>query len=411
MINLKNKRILIIAAGVWQIPVIQKAKELGLTVICTDKDPNAPGFQYADFHETIDITDLEGTLKTAEKYRVDAVITEQTDIAVPTAAYVAEKLGLPGIGYEVALRATNKFLMREACRKAGIPMPKYHRVNNLSDAIEVAEEIGYPVIIKPVDSQSSRGVAKIFSPDDIKKWFQGAFSSSRSGFCLIEELMVGTESSIEGFVINEKLNIMGICDKTKCPPPYSYDIRLVYPADFDRLTLDKMIDMNQQITNAIGIKYGITHTEMIVTKDGPRLIEIAARGCGSKVASDLIPAMTGIDITKLRILQAFNIKININKTQQKSGILEFIMLPEGKIVEITGLDEVKNINGVLDIHLFVKVGDVVGVIDCGRKRPGYLLAIGDSRGEVIEIAEEVKKKLHIRIETLTYTSKVRYYEY
>jgi biotin carboxylase len=396
--DLRGRKILIIAAGVWQIPVIKKAKDMGLTVISTDRDPGAPGFAFADFHETVDITDLAGTLAVAKKYVVDAVITDQTDVAVPTAAYISEKLGLPGIWYETALRATNKFLMREACRKAGVPMPAYRKVRTTDEAAGAAEEIGYPVVIKPVDSQSSRGVAKVFNPSDMYMWFPRAIENTREQSVLIEEMMTGVESSLEGFVIDGKLTVLGICDKVKCPPPFSYDLRLVYPAFFEQKIIDEMKAMNQTIVAAIGISSGITHTEMIVTPEGPRLLEIAARGCGSRVASDLIPAMTGVDLTGLKIAQLFGSHISVKRTLYKCGILEFIMLPEGIVKKITGMQEAVKIPGVLAAELFVRKGDTIGIIDSGRKRPGYVLAIGDSRDEVVEKVESVKKMLCIEME-------------
>lgn len=397
--KIEGKRILIIAAGAWQVPVIQKAQSMGLKVVATDKNPEAPGLETADFPEVVDIIDLEETLKVARKYKVDAVITEQTDYSVPTAAYVAEKMGLPGISYEAALSATNKWLMREKCRKAGIPMPAYRKVDNLDEALGTAAEIGPPVVIKPVDNQSSRGVSKIWNMDEIPRWFEKTKSYAREGSVLVEEMMFGTESSAEGFVAGNNVYVFGICDKTKCPPPYSYDIRLIYPAFFAKEVVNEIKTMNEKIISAIGITMGITHAEYIVTDRGVRLIEIAARGCGSRVASDLIPAITGVDITEAKIRQSLGEKVELGGQRfQKSGILEFLMLPQGIIKSIRGLDKAKKIKGVIDVEYHVKVGDTVGIIDSGRARPGYLLAVGETREEVLLIAKEIKSSIGVEVE-------------
>jgi biotin carboxylase len=157
--------------------------------------------------------------------------------------------------------------------------------------------------------------------------------------------------------------------------------------------------MNERIISAIGITMGITHAEYIVTDRGVRLIEIAARGCGSRVASDLIPAITGVDITEAKIRQSLGEKVELGGQRfQKSGILEFLMLPQGVIKSIRGLDKAKKIEGVMDVEYHVKVGDTVGIIDSGRARPGYLLAVGESREQVLEITEEVKRTLKVEME-------------
>src|SRR5205085_10990896 len=127
--------------------------------------------------------------------------------------YDCEKMGIPGIGQYTALSVTDKWSMREKCREAGIATPKYRRAETLDEAVAAAEEIGLPVIIKPSDSQASRGVAKMSKATKLPKWFEKAKSHSRTGSVLIEEMMVGTESSVEAFVSNGEINVLGICDK------------------------------------------------------------------------------------------------------------------------------------------------------------------------------------------------------
>ena len=396
-----NKKLFIIAASVWQIPVIQKAQSMGLAVVATDRNPDAPGLKIADFAEVVDVLDMEGMLNAALKHRIDGIIAEQTDISVPTAAYIAEKMGLPGVGYETALNATNKWLMREKCKQAGIPAPEYRKVNTLKEALNATEEIGLPIVMKPVDQQASRGVAKIWDINNVSKWFDKSKSYSREGSILIEKMMFGTESSAESFVIDGKVHVFGICDKTKGPPPYSYDIRLIYPAFFSDETMSEIKTINEKIIKAIGINMGITHAEYIITDKGVRLIEIAARGCGSGVATMLIPAITGVDIIKVKIKQAIGEETQLDKHRfQKSGILEFLLLPQGKIKSITGLEIAKKIKGVIDIKYNAGIGDTIGVIESGEYRPGHLLAFGESRKEVLAIAEEIKNIVKVDMENI-----------
>jgi biotin carboxylase len=339
-------------------------------------------------------------LSVASKYKVDGVVTEQTDVAVLTAAYVAEKLGLPGIGYEVGRAATNKWLMRERCRKAGISGPQYRKVQTLEEAVAAAHEIGLPVVIKPVDAQSSRGVAKIWDIAEIPKWFAMTRSYSREGSVLIEEMMTGPESSVETFIIGDRVIVLGICDKAKCPPPYSYDVRLTYPGFFSDDIIHEITVLNEKIIKAIGITMGITHAEYIVTTHGVRFLEIAARGCGARVATDLIPAMTGIDPIAARIRQAVGEEDGLaERTSDRAGVLEFLMLPPGRVNKIEGVDEARRFPGVLDVGYNVSAGDRIGVIENGEGRPGYVLAVGETRADVLKTIEQVKSTLRVEMET------------
>ena len=292
---LDGKKLLVLTAGSWQVPVIARAKELGLEVIATDQSPNAPGLAFADVKELVSCLDVDAVLGIARKHRIDGVIAEQTDVAVVTAAHVAQQLGLPGIDVKTARQATNKWLMREACRRGGIPIPRYRRVHSADEAKKASEETGLPVVVKPVDGQSSKGVTKVWRIADVSRGYECARAASRCGEVLIEEMLTGTESSVEGFHFGDHLMVLGISEKWKCPPPQSFDVRLVYPASFPETTMAEIRDVNRRVVNALGISFGITHAEYIITSRGVYLLEAAARGCGAGVASRLIPAITGFD--------------------------------------------------------------------------------------------------------------------
>jgi biotin carboxylase len=393
-----QRKLLILTAGIWQVPVIRKAQALGLEVVATDANPQAPGLRLANHAEVIDSLDHDGMVELARRHRIDGVIAEQTDVAVTTAAFVAEKLGLPGIGYEVALAATNKWLMREKCRLAGIPVPKYRKAATADEAVAAAEAIGLPVVIKPVDGQASRGVAKVWRREEVPGWFARAKAASREDAVLVEEMMTGVESSAEGFVAQDQIHVLAICDKTKCAPPYSFDLRLIYPGIFAEEVHREIRSLNARIVRALGISLGITHAEYIVTPQGVRLLEIAARGCGARVASDLIPAMTGVDLIEARIRQALGEGVRWESpATTRCGILEFLMLSPGIVNKITGVEEAKRIAGVVDLGFLVKPGDRIGPAENGAGRPGFLLAVGASRGAVLGIAEEVRRT--VRVET------------
>ena len=116
-------KIMVIAGGDWQIELIKKAKQMGHYVICSNLYEDSPAFPYADACEVANVLDKEKNLQIAQKYQPDAVISDQSDIAVPTVAYVNEKMGLRGIGTDKADIFTDKTLMRQRCKEAGLPVP------------------------------------------------------------------------------------------------------------------------------------------------------------------------------------------------------------------------------------------------------------------------------------------------
>ena len=182
-------RILVVTASRQQLPLIRRARELGLFVVATDRESTAPGLAAADVGEVVDTLDVKAVLDVALRYRPSAVVTEQTDVAVLTVARVAEAMKLRGIGVDVARAATHKYEMRLRCRAAGIPSPEFRLCRTFDDALHAVNEIGLPVILKPVDNQASRGVTKVTSLDSLEAAFGSAKLHSRTGEILVEQLM------------------------------------------------------------------------------------------------------------------------------------------------------------------------------------------------------------------------------
>jgi cysteine synthase A len=326
------------------------------------------------------------------------VVSEQTDVAVVTTAYVAEQMGLPGIGTEAAEAATDKFLMRERCRVAGVPIPRYELVETVEQATAAASSIGLPVVIKPVDGQASRGVARVWDAADLSFWFRKSKERSRSGRLLVEEMLEGQDASVEGFVANGELRTLAISDKLKLPPRRTVDLRLVYPARYPAAVLTELDRVNRQVVAAVGIRLGFTHAEYVVTARGVRLLEVAARGCGAGVATELLPAMLGEDLIGLRIRQALGEPVTVPRASTgRCGLLEFLLLPPGCVEAVKGLAEARRLPGVVGADYRVAPGQIVHPPESGDERPGYLHAVADTYDELFQIADRVKRTVRVTV--------------
>jgi biotin carboxylase len=395
---MSKQRVMVVTASRHQVPLISKAKAMGYEVLATDSQADAPALAFADHAAIVDATNTRDLLRIATEFRPNAILSEQTDVAVPAVAHVAEQLGLPGIGYQSAIRATDKWEMREACRRAKLAIPTYRLAKSTEEAVAAARDIGLPVIVKPTDGQSSRGVTKVTDIAAVAGAAERALEASRSRRVLVEELMVGRESSIESSVIGESVHVLGICEKVKCAPPYSFDLQLIYPGAFPLDILEEIRELNRNVISAIGIRMGLVHAEVMITAEGVRLIEIAARGCGARVATDLLPELTGIDLLALRLRQALGEEVHFPRLRaDRFGILRFFDLPAGTVRRVGGLREAAALPNVIHLEFAPKPGMRLERAISGDQRPGFVLAVGGSRAEVVATADKVTSLIEVEM--------------
>lgn len=296
------RRILIIAGGKWQVPLIKKAKMLGYEVVNSNLYEDSPGFEFADFKEVCDIRDKERNLKIAKTYGVEGVLSDQSDIAVPTVAYVAEKIGANTIGERMAELFSNKYKMREFCIKKGFPCPEYQLCKSVDEAIVFFEKIRKKIIIKPLDSQSSRGVYTISNLEELRKMFPMSQECSSDGkYVLAERYVSGKEFTIDGMSYGGIHHSLAISEKKH----FAYNrniaskLKFTYSnADYD---YEELRQMHDQLINQSGLLFALTHAEYKYEDGKYFLIEMAARGGGTNIASDIVPYVSGIDTYKLLV--------------------------------------------------------------------------------------------------------------
>jgi biotin carboxylase len=381
--DLAGKRLLILGGGLWQLEYVRRARQLGIETWVTDWSSSAVARDEASRFEPIDLKDRDATLALAERARIDGVLTA-ADIGVPTAAYLADRLGLPGHSPALALAATNKLRMRQCSETAGIACPRYRLVHSTEEAMTAIDGIALPVIVKPVDNCSSRGVRWVDREAALSGAVSEALAASRCGEALIEQFLVGTEGSIEALVVEGAVTILGICDKTKSPLPDRYDLELRYPGSFDASTWSDLETLARRIVDRFEIANGILHIEFLLSADTRTvyLIEFAIRGCGSKVATHLMPVLTGVDVVRILIRQALGLPVQVDVSRACCGALHFLMFPPGRITAVRGVEEAKALRGVIDVCVERAPGDTVEDVHDGRSRPGHVLVWGLDRADV-----------------------------
>jgi len=150
-------------------------------VVAVDRDGAAPGLQAADVGEVVDFQDVDGVIEVARRHGVDGALTVSADRAVPIVAAVAEALGLPGIGTEVAHAMTHKIAMRRKFAEEGVAQPQFAAARAMRDAAAAAQTVGFPAVLKPADSGGQRGVFRLDSIEDLEAHLHAALAESGSG--------------------------------------------------------------------------------------------------------------------------------------------------------------------------------------------------------------------------------------
>jgi biotin carboxylase len=390
------KRILIVAAGTQQAGVIAKAREQGYFTVAVDGNPKAPGFACADVAETLDILNPAELVRVGREQAVDAVYAA-TETAVEAAAQASLELDLPGLSTEVAFRVRNKLAMREALRAQGVPGPSFRGAQSVEEAEAAAQEIGLPVVVKPVDACGSRGVQRVDYIEDVSLAFVQALKHSRSKAVLLEAFMAGEEYNVYGLVFEGVYRPAGIAGKERSAPPYHYNTGIQMPAVVDAGTRDALVEAAETALRAIGFESGTALVEAIVTSEGPRIVEISGRSAAGRVATDLIPFAFGLDYVADSLRVALGEAPRERQQYERGCALYWVPSHSGVVSRIEGLNGARDMPGVREVSIAVQPGDVLGhVVDCAtRDRIGYVLATGETAEEAVRNAKAARDAVHV----------------
>jgi len=317
------KKILILGAGLMQMPIIRKAKELGVYTLVLDYDKDAPGFALADEFDLISTNDVESVLEYSTKNCIDGILTT-SDFPVNVVASVAKKMNLPGIDENLAKLCTDKYLQRSFFSSVGIPTPKFICVTVLSELRLVDF---FPCIIKPVDSSASRGVKKVSSMNELQIQFPISMQYSKSGRVIVEEFVsAGREFSVEALSQNNCSKIIQITEKLTRGEKNGFFVEDTHiePARLSELELKQIESAVSDVLEKMHVNNCPTHTELKLNSEGVTIIEIACRLGGDYITSDLVPLSTGVDMLQNLIKISLGQDIDICKTRNSVSTVQFL---------------------------------------------------------------------------------------
>jgi carbamoyl-phosphate synthase large subunit len=392
-------RVLIVGGGINQLELVRRAKQRGYWVAVSDINVNPPCRAEADEYHQIDTTDKAQTYRVAKSAQITAVVTDQSDVAVPTAAYIAEQLGLPGIGFETSLRFTNKYLMRQAVAISRQDLLPESRL--FESESELLDHLGSPginhrkFIVKPLNSQGSKGVARL-EPNNYRDATSIAFRESRGHGVLLEEFVEGDEFSVETFVVDGAVHNLAVTRKFHFPQNDCIDYRNTYLGDIPLDLENSLYSANAAVVALLGLKTGSTHGEYKVCGDRVVLMEIAARGGGGNISGKVIPFLTEFSPTDALLDFALGTrpKVRANSYRNKFAVLRFFDFPPGRVERVSY--ELIPTDHLLYFELNLRPRDVIRVVRSSRDRIGYFIVGADSREQVLLAEKSVLEAVSIK---------------
>lgn len=399
------KRVLMLGGSMQQIPIIKLAKEMGLYVITCDYLPDNPGHKFADEYYNVSTTDLDGVLELARGLDIDGVIAYASDPAAPTAAYVAQELGLPGNPYESVKLCTQKDLFRQFLIGHGFNSPKAKGYTRFEDAYADIDGYKMPVMVKPVDSSGSKGVVKIYDKTELENAVEEALSYSRGKRFIVEEFIEkkGYQVSGDGFSYNGKLVFTSYGNELYSGAGGTREYVALgefWPSLLSDDIKKKIDDELQRLITALGMKTCAYNIEVILDKDdNVYVLELGPRNGGSYIPQ-LIRYATGVDLVKYTILGALGEDCSELKMAPTKGCFSNYMImshTQGTFSRICFEESFEKKN-LLDVYCTYQKGDKVTPYKNTTDSMGTILFKADSVEEMIEITNNIDKYYWVEVE-------------
>lgn len=349
-----------------------------------------------------DIRDLTKIVDFAREIKPDAVVSDACDYSYFAQSYLAELFGLRGSNLFQAQIAVNKLLQRQVAKKKGIRVPDFIAVYSYGDAVEAAERIGYPVVVKPIDNRGSFGVTKVYEANCLKKAFLTALLMSHSRLVLVEKCIEGTEFTVDGYCIEGRPTSLAVARKFHSSTNPCVATKIIYSSRISNYK--ELCNYHEFVANQLGFTFGMLHGEYIVDDhDNIFLIEIANRGGGVFTSSVIVPRFSGINLVSLYIDDCLGKSelSNAPRLKENNGkkiILYFLCYPSGLVQDIYIPNEVFNDPRILNLKLMIKKGESIPKILSDADRHGFVIAELSEEESENEFVCDLINKIEVKYE-------------
>ncbi|WP_412872230.1 ATP-grasp domain-containing protein [Curtobacterium flaccumfaciens] len=395
---------------------VRAARALGFETIfvCRSVEPYVHSDEDQEVFEALfdsiiiaDTQEVDDVLRALTPHRrtLRGVFTTN-DYNVPVVAEVAAALGLPGLDPRAARTARNKQLTRAACDAAGVAGPSWTWARSSEEAVEAAQRVGFPCVVKPLTDAASIGVALCRTPEEVETQYEVITSSDsdfrggkRLGGALVEEYLLGYEVSVEAMYVDREFSALGVTDKILGAHPAFAELGFNFPSTLPRNVVDEITAFARRALDAIGFDFGPAHVEVKVTPDGMRLVEINARVAGDPLPTVFGTAL-GLDLWREVISLFVGSRSTFKSDAAHQGVASrFLVSPvAGTLTGIEGTDLVRRFPGLVDLDIHVEIGQPVQrPVDNMDLYGGVVIAAKNS-AEAARVAEAAIGQLHLVVD-------------
>lgn len=368
------KKIMILGAGIYQVPLILKAKEMGFSTLVVSYKGNYPGFALADECLYLDTRDVENIRKAAVEKQIDGICTTGTDVAIRTLGSVAESLHLPGLSRQAAEIVTDKFLMRQAFQKGQVPGISFRQAFSPEEALNAFEALSSPVMVKAVDSSGSRGITRASTPEEVLKAYELSRSVTRLPYVLVENFIPGHEIGVDGFISNGEIQLLLPHEKFVVR---SGNTTLPGGHGFPYQASQKLLNnIHQNVTLAIraaGLDNCAFNADVMIHGEEAYVLELGGR-CGATCIPELISIHCGFDYYAKILENAVGIRPDFSVPETVPCMAKLLFSPVDGV--ITQLDQEQLSALQAEGYIFsldYQVGDSIEKVKNGTDRIGQAI--------------------------------------
>lgn len=398
------KKLMLLGGSRYLIPVIKEAHKLGIYVITCDYLPDNEAHKISDEYRNISIIEKDEVLEVAQQMQIDGIMSFACDPGVVTAAYVAEKMGLPFQGsYQSTCILQDKGLFRKFLIDNNFNCPHAKRYTDKKAPFDDIDYFNWPVIVKPVDSAGSKGVKKVDSPDNLAEAIEIAVEGSHNGAFIVEDFLTfeGFHSSADLFTVNGKLEFVSYSDQLfdkEADNPYT-PAYIIWPSSMKKEHQDILTNETQRLMDLLGMDTGIYNIETCVGNGGkPYIMEVSPRGGGCKIA-ELQRMAYGVDLIENEVRKAVGMPVESVKQTKCDGYwCEMVVHArphESGILQSVWVDDDIREKYLKVVDLAAKSGDIVKPFTGANMALGDMFFRFDSREELDRIMGKAREWLHI----------------
>ena len=398
------KKLMLLGGIRYLLPVIKTAHEQGYYVITADYLPDNIAHKFSDEYVNVSIIDKEAVLKVAQEKQIDGIMSFGVDPGVVSAAYVAEKMGLPfQCSYEAACILQDKSQFRQYLSNHGFNCPKAKGYDDIDKAMRDVEAFSWPVIVKPVDSAGSKGVTEVFRKEDLRRAIETALAVSITKHFIIEDYLVadGQSSGSESFFVNGELRYNAFYDQLFELNSSNPFVPMVeqWPSTKDEAVLEDVRMQLQRLGTVMGFRTGLFNVEWRVSRGKVYLMEVSPRAGGNRLA-EILNYATDVDIIMAETLKSVGMEYgNVHEPNYNGNyaIYNLHSNRHGRFARLA-IDPAFEKRCLIEKEVRVEVGDTVEPFAGANTSIGTLFLRTDTRQEMDDILKNIDKYINIVLE-------------